>query len=129
MEALLIPAHEIGPDVRRYKWHVGKELFECFGNSEVIDADLDVDAEVSGTDAVSVRGSVRGSVTVRCDRCLGDLVLPVDCHFGDEGEYSVVGAFLDLRQDLYDCVCTSLPLRRVHGEGQCDPEVVKFLRY
>ena len=34
---------------------------------------------------------------------------------------------LDLGQILYDYVYTALPLVRVHPDGGCDPEVVKFL--
>ena len=36
-------------------------------------------------------------------------------------------AGIDLGQVIYDYVCTSLPLVRVHPDGECDPEVVKYL--
>ncbi|MBO4756854.1 MAG: DUF177 domain-containing protein, partial [Bacteroidales bacterium] len=34
---------------------------------------------------------------------------------------------MDLGQIVYDYVCTSLPLSRVHPDGECDPETVKYL--
>ena len=34
---------------------------------------------------------------------------------------------LDLSQIIYDYVCLSLPVQRVHEEGGCNPEALKFL--
>jgi uncharacterized metal-binding protein YceD (DUF177 family) len=50
----------------------------------------------------------------------------------DEGGREIIllpetDADMDLGQIVYDYVCTSLPLSRVHPEGECDPEVVKYL--
>lgn len=128
MELLTIPVHEIGADDKHYSWHVGKEFFDSFETSEIIDADLEAEAEVSDDGAVSVKCHVAGSVTVQCDRCLADLVMPVDTSFEDE-DHPIEGSLVDLRQDVYDYVCISLPLQRVHEEGACDPEVLKFLSH
>ena len=91
---------------------------------------------------------IEGSVTVTCDRCLGDLVLPVSVHprfsvkFGQEpasaegapaeGDREIVflpetDTEMDLSQLVYDYVCISLPMSRVHPEGECDPDTVKYL--
>lgn len=128
MELLTIPVHEIGVYAKHYSWHVGKEFFDSFETSEIIDADLEAEAEVSDDGAVSVKCHVSGSVTVQCDRCLADLVMPVDTSFEDE-DHPIEGNLVDLRQDVYDYVCISLPLQRVHEEGACDPEVLKFLSH
>lgn len=128
MELLTIPVHEIGVDAKHYSWHVGKEFFDSFETSEIIDADLETEAEVSDDGAVSVKCHVSGNVTVQCDRCLADLVMPVDTSFEDE-DHPIEGNLVDLRQDVYDYVCISLPLQRVHEEGACDPEVLKFLSH
>lgn len=128
MELLTIPVHEIGVGAKHYSWHVGKEFFDSFETSEIIDADLEAEAEVSDDGAVSVKCHVSGNVTVQCDRCLADLVMPVDTSFEDE-DHPIEGNLVDLRQDIYDYVCISLPLQRVHEEGACDPEVLKFLSH
>lgn len=125
-EILTIPAREIGAGAGRWSWHVGKEFFDSFETSEINDASLEVEAEVSGGDGLHVKCQVRGSVTVQCDRCLGDLVLPVDSSFEDD-ECQETAGILDLRQDVYDYVCLSLPMQRVHEEGGCDPEMLKYL--
>ena len=106
---------------------------------------VDVVVEKSGR-YVGVDLDVEGSVVVACDRCLGDLTLPVSVHqpfsikFGvateeassaSEGEREIVflpesDTDLDMTQPIYDYVCISLPLSRVHPEGECDPGTVKY---
>ena len=96
---------------------------------------------------VGVDLDIEGTVVVACDRCLGELTLPVSVHpsfsvkFGEAAEGKASAAdgdreiiFLpesdtdmDLSQVIYDYVCTSLPMLRVHPEGECDPGTVKYL--
>ena len=40
---------------------------------------------------------------------------------------SATDADLDLGQVIYDYVCLALPMQRVHAEGECNPETVRFL--
>ncbi len=74
---------------------------------------------------VDAECSIEGSVTVACDRCLEDLDIPVETSF--EESYVPEGDELDLSQDVYDFICIALPLQRVHPEGECNQETVKFL--
>ena len=102
-------------------------------------------AEKSGR-YVGVDCEVDGSVTVACDRCLDDLVMPVSLDillsvkFGDEesseehqeGEREVIfipqdNADMDLSQIVYDYVCLSLPMQRCHELGECNPTVMSYL--
>ena len=125
---------------------VGKEFFERFENSEILDAGLDVKVVVEKSGRfIGVDCEIDGDVTVTCDRCLGDLRLPVSTgfalsiKFGDpdsageaEGDREIVvlpvtDTDLDLSQTVYDYICLSLPVQRVHEEGECDPETVRFL--
>ena len=88
---------------------------------------------------------MRGQVTVECDRCLDELDMPVDVEiklsvkYGMEenseepqpGEREVIfipdtDAEFDMSQIIYDYVCLSLPMQRVHEEGECNPEAMKF---
>ena len=132
-----------------FTWHADGKFFGDFENSEILDADLDVDAEVEKMGAsILVDSRVKGAVTVACDRCLEDLILPVEARpafsvkFGTEapeGEDEIregsreilcldaSDADLDLSQVIYDYVCLALPMQRVHAEGECNPDTVKFL--
>ena len=86
-------------------------------------------------------------MVVACDRCLGELELPVSVHpafsvkFGEAPEDESSATYgdreivflpesdtdMDLSQIVYDYVCISLPMSRVHPEGECDPGTVKYL--
>ena len=102
------------------------EFFESFGNQDIIDADVKVEADsFSHGQSGDVKASLNGTVTVRCDRCWDPLVLPVDCFFDEH--YVPEENELDISQDVYDYICTSLPLKRVHEDGLCNEETIKYL--
>jgi len=107
---------------------VGGEFFGSFENSEITGADLKVKVRaVKTSDGVRVDLDLDGFVTVACDRCLADLSLEIEVSDGEVLPFPEDGSDLDLSQTVYDYVCTSLPLVRVHPEGQCDPDTVKYL--
>lgn len=147
-EDFIVPLNGLAEGRTDFSVHAGKEFFEAFGNSEIIDADVDIEVSVeksgryTGLDLV-----LSGTLTVPCDRCLEDLVLPVEAaprfsvKFGEapesedalkEGEREIIflpesDSDLDLSQIIYDFSCISLPVKRVHPDGLCNPETVRFL--
>ena len=132
-----------------YAWKAGKAFFEAFGNTEIDDAEVSVEASVEKSGrSIGVDCRIRGKVTVACDRCLDPLMLPVDAAvrlsvcFGDEpepseeevreGEREVLclpsgTPDLDLGQVVYDYTCLALPIQRVHPDGACNPDTVRYL--
>ena len=109
-----------------FVWKAGRQFFEEFGDSGILDADITVTARVSNHGlTIDVMAEIDGSVTVPCDRCLEALEIPVETGFEDV--YTPESDELDLSQDVYDYICTALPLQRVHEEGECNPETIKFL--
>ena len=76
-----------------------------------------------------------------CDRCLGKMKVAVDgeehlcVRFSDEettDDEDVVilpeNAFeIDLTQWLYEYVAVRIPMQHIHPDGECDPEVTKFI--
>ena len=129
-----------------FSWQAGKEFFESFENKEILDAHLDADVRVEKSGRyIGVDCDVRGEVTVECDRCLDELDMPVDVEirlsvkYGSEesseepqpGEREVIfvpdtDAELDMSQIIYDYVCLSLPMQRMHRPGECNPEAMKY---
>ena len=81
-DEFIIPLNGLKPGRTSFSWHVGKEFFRRFENTEIIDADIvaDVVAEKSGS-YLGVDCSLAGTLTVPCDRCMEDVVLPVDAQF------------------------------------------------
>ena len=109
-----------------FVWKAGRQFFEEFGDSGILDADITVTALVSNHGlTIGVQAAIAGSVTVPCDRCLENLVIPVDTSF--EETYTPESDILDIRQEVYDYVLTSLPMVRVHPEGECNGETTKYL--
>ena len=121
MQPFVIPVKGLKDGRTDFNWHAGGEFFGTFENSEIKDADLDIKVTVVNDGGViDASCSIEGTVTVICDRCLSDVVLPVKTSF-EESET------LDLSQDIYDFVCISLPMQRIHPEGECDPETIVYL--
>ena len=146
-ENFIIPLSGLAAGQTDFLWKVGKEFFESFDNTEILEAEIvaRVVVEKSGR-YTGVDCEVEGSVTVECDRCLEALELPVNTSislsvkYGEgesssdphEGEREVVfvsedDAQLDMSQIVYDYICVSLPMQRHHDEGECDPDTVRYL--
>lgn len=126
LQPFCIPVNILKAGRNQYKWHADGEFFGIFGNSEIKGADLDIEVSVDYDDfSIEVSCRITGSVVVTCDRCLEDLTLAVDTAFEDDGFDDV--DVLDLRQDIYDYVCISLPMVRTHPEGECNRETTKYL--
>ena len=146
-DRFIIPLNGLTTGQHEFSWKVGKEFFEGFDNSEILDAELDayVRVEKSGR-YLGIDCEVTGDVVVECDRCLDELSMPVDLEirlsvkYGDEessdehheGEREVIfipatDAEFDMSQIIYDYVCLDLPMQRVHEDGECNPGAIKHL--
>ena len=142
----IIPLNGLTAGKNEFFLHAGKEFFDSFDNEEIFDAGLQIRilVEKSGR-YIGVDCDIEGVVTVECDRCLEMLDMPVDVQvrlsvkFGEE-EASEIGqeterevifvkedeAELDMSQIIYDYACLALPMQRVHEDGECDPEAMKY---
>lgn len=147
-EDFIVPLNGLPQGRTSFRRSVGKEFFEQFENSEILAAGLDVLVDiVKSGDFIGIDGTIDGNVTVVCDRCLEDLVIPTRTGFklsvkfgtepadgdpADDGEREIIylpetdGEY-DLSQVVYDYICTSLPMQRVHAEGLCNPKVMRYL--
>ncbi len=146
-DKFIIPLNGLAAGKNEFSWQAGKEFFEAFENTEILDAELDVTATVEKSGRYfGVDCEIDGSVTVTCDRCQEDLEMPIgtdvmlSVKFGDEesseehqeGEREIIfvpegDAEFDMSQIIYDYVCLALPMQRHHDEGECNPEVMKYL--
>lgn len=139
-ENLLIEINGLPDGSISRHWDLGKEFFALFGNSDIRDARVKVDAKmVRSGNSAAVDILLTGSVTVLCDRCLAPLQIPVSeqiplsVKFGaEEADDDVIvisddEAALDFSQIVYDYVCLAIPMKRVHPEGACDESVAKYI--
>ena len=148
-DTFVIPLNGLTPGRTEFRRKVGKEFFESFDNTEILGSDVDVLVTVEKSNRyIGVDVDLKGHVTVSCDRCLEDLDLPVEASpkfsvkFGGdasaseedlkEGDREIIllpdsNADLDLGQIVYDFINISLPMQRVHEDGGCNPEALKYL--
>ena len=126
MQPFIVKINDLARGTSVKEWRADGEFFGIFGNPDILGADLEVEVTFHnhGT-TVDVECDIDGTVTVACDRCLEDLELPVETGF--EESYVPESDELDLSQDIYDYVCIALPLQKVHAEGQCNPDTIKYL--
>jgi len=123
-------------------WPVAPDFFDNFEGTGVTEAKLKLDLEVEKKERLmTLNFHIVGEVKVHCDRCNDPLWLDVNSSeelvarfsnetdlsddkilFLDASEYK-----LDLTQFIYEFTILDLPLKRVHEEGQCNPEVVSML--
>ena len=131
MNSFVIPLNDWAAGERNFFSHAGSEFFQKFDNSEILDADVNVEIRVvkDGRNKAEADLRLKGSVTVPCDRCLDPVVIPVDTAPSETLTPPEGDADWDLSQAVYDFICLSLPLQRLHPEGKCDPDTVRFLSH
>jgi uncharacterized metal-binding protein YceD (DUF177 family) len=144
MTAMILPLNGWAAQKLQKSFKADVEFFKAFENEEIIGADVNVQCTASkrGQD-ILLDLAMEGTVTVVCDRCLDNLDLPVSVSAalvsrteegGEESAdgrevilHEVTDKEIDLSQIVYDYICLSLPMQRVHPEGKCNPEVVRHL--
>ncbi len=130
----------------KFDFKLDGSFFELYENDMISDAELDIKALITkGNGHMSLLLEIVGNVIVRCDRCLADLVIPVSieapfsivfssyCEDADEESDEVImlsggASEIDLDQTIYDYVNLSLPIKKVHAEGECDPQMMEKLK-
>ena len=128
MNAIVIPLNGWAAGERKFRSHADLEFFQTFDNTEILDADVDVEIRVVKKERkVEAELHLSGTVTVPCDRCLEPLAVPVEANPSEVLKPESLAEDWDLSQAVYDYICLSLPLQRVHPEGKCNPDTVRFL--
>lgn len=142
-------AHKgLGVGKHNYEFEVNNKFFSAFEGSEIKAGHaivlVEVDKSVGG---LSLEVSIKGEVTVECDRCLEDCRLGVD--FEDtllvrysetiseyDGEVMWISqgeTEVNLAQYIYESISLSLPYQKVHpldadGEPTCDEDMLQRFR-
>ena len=129
----------------RYTYHfeLGKEFFDRFENEEICDGKVEIDAVLEKTERVMmIKFTLQGEVTTLCDRCLGEMRVPIegeeslsirrsDTEESDDENVAILpeGAFeIDLAQWLYEYVAVRIPMQHIHAEGECDEATVSYIK-
>lgn len=145
LNKIVIPVKGLPQGEHSFTFAINGEFFQGFENGQVKDADCTVRVSVIRHQTIlSVNCIIGGYVVTECDRCLDDLTLKVDVEreltvgFGnvdvdeaaDQEDIFIIDptdSEICLDQFVYDYVCLSLPLVKVHPEGKCNPQMLKYL--
>lgn len=113
-----------------------------FQNEEIKGGNVHFDIKMERNERmIMFTFAFEGEVKTECDRCLGDMTVKVEgeehlnVRFSDEEttdeEDTVIlpetANEIDLTPWLYEYVAVRVPIQHTHPEGECDPEMVKFI--
>jgi uncharacterized protein len=132
-----------------YTFNVTDSFFKDFDYSEIEQGNLQVNLSLLKQSTMMVlRFEINGTVKVNCDRCTGELDLPIKENYKlivkvggndstDEDDDIITIAAneyeLDLSQYIYEYIILSIPIKRIHpddknGNTTCDKEMLKKLK-
>ncbi len=125
--------------VYEYEYSLEDSFFEAIDAPDVKQGALEVTLEVTkNVHNVELRFRIEGEIVTICDRCLDELLLPIETEqllyikFGkeyseesddliiiseDEGTYNVAWI-------IYEYIVLSLPIVRRHEEGECNEDMM-----
>ena len=134
-----IPYKGLKNGVHEFDFQVDDALFEAYDRVEIKGGDCCAHVVMKRSETMlELAVTIEGEVICECDRCLEDCPIGVDYEgelvvkFSDEiddydGEVMWISpseSSLDLTQYIYESIVLSLPYRRVHEEGGCNPEML-----
>ncbi len=111
-------------------------------SADIHDADLTVKLTVTHKHEIyNLSFNVAGTVTLICDRCLDDLIQPIEAtydiavKFGDDysetDELLVIPEsdnYLNVSYMIYDTASLAIPVKHVHPLGKCNRAMSALLR-
>jgi uncharacterized metal-binding protein YceD (DUF177 family) len=126
-----------------FDYELDNDFFNFVEGTEVRQGKVGVTVEVMKVSlAYEIDFHSEGVVTVECDRCLGDVEMPVKTDnkllvtFGEtysetSDEHIIVSGedgTINIAWFMYEFIVLALPLRRVHEAGECDEQMSSKLR-
>ena len=141
--AYKLPLKSLGEGVHEFDYVLDKQFFVNMEYSDVRDADLAVHLTVDHhNDIYRLNFEIAGTVTLLCDRCLDDLIQPIDTsycinvEFGDDYDDDSDDLLVIPRNDndlnvaymLFDTVVLQIPMKHVHPMGQCNRAMSALLK-
>lgn len=121
--------------IDREEYHLDKSFFVDMECGDVRDADLTVVLTTNHHAGVyDMRFQVTGNITILCDRCLDDMLLPIETGYhitvkygegynddsDDLLEIPETDNDLNVAYMIYDTVMLAIPIKHVHPLGKCN---------
>ena len=136
------------PGNYQYNYALTKEFFAAFDNDILSDGEVNFEVNMEKKERLLIfTFTFSGKIKTTCDRCLGDLEVPVNgketlcVKFSDDEESDNEDIVIlpesaykiDLAPWLYEYVVVAKPMQCIHpddenGNSTCDPEMLKYLQ-
>lgn len=141
--AFKLPLKSLAKGSHEFDYSLDKQFFEDMENNDIRDARLAVKLTVDYNDDVyDLNFDIKGDITLLCDRCLDDLVMPIDTtyhimvKYGDDYNDSADDLleipesdnYLNVAYMIYDTVVLAIPIKHVHPMGKCNRAMSAILR-
>ncbi len=141
--AYKLPLKTLAEGTHEFDYRLDKQFFVNMEYADVRDADLDVHLTVTyRNDLYRLAVKITGTVTMLCDRCLDDLVLPIDTSYevgveygddyNDESDDLIViphsDSYVNVAYMLFDTVVLVIPIKHVHPLGKCNRAMSALLK-
>lgn len=125
-----------------YDIQLGDSFFKEFENEEIKGGKVNFTVKMERMERMLLfTFSFAGELTTQCDRCLGEMKVSVsgeehlnvrfsDTEVSEDEETAILPESaneIDLTPWLYEYVAVRMPLQHIHSEGDCDPEVTKYI--
>jgi len=138
-----LPLKSLPVGSQEFDYQIGKQFFINMEDNEVRNADVKVHLVVEHkNDYYDMHFTMNGEIIVACDRCLDDLVLPVDTAYhiivkygddyrDDSDEYMEIpysDADINVSYMIHDTIALSIPIKHVHPAGKCNRAMSSLLK-
>lgn len=141
--AYKVPLASLTQGVHEFEYQLGKQFFLDMENPDIHNADITVKLMINHkTGIYQMNFSVVGSITLICDRCLDDLVMPVnttytlgvkygDDYNDDSDDILIIpysDTYLNVAYMIHDTVALTIPIKHVHPHGKCNRQMSELLK-
>ena len=123
------------------EYDLDNQFFDALDSSELNSGSLHVSVSIRKTSGFfELLLHTEGTVTVICDRCLDDMVQPIESDNrmvvklgtvnSEEDDVIVVDedeGILDTSWLIYESIVLAIPIKHVHAPGKCNPAMSKAL--
>ena len=138
-----LPLKSLPEGTHSFEYHLGKKFFENMESPDIHDADLQVQLTVTyKRELYTLDFTITGTIALICDRCLDDLIMPVETEYhinvkygddyNDEADDLLVipesDNYLNVAYILYDTVALTVPIKHVHPMGKCNRQMSQMLK-
>lgn len=138
-----VPLKSLSEGTHQFEYHLGKQFFTNMESADIHDAELTVSLTVTHKhDLYKLAFVISGTVTLICDRCLDDLIMPIEASYDLNVKYGddynddnddlliIPGSdnSLNVAYMIYDTASLAVPMKHVHPMGKCNSAMSAILR-